>query len=237
MPYRSDDLDKAFHIDAMERFEGERLKPRTRRSPDAIRDIAVVGGLIDWKGHLYEGDQDRLVNILIKMNKAGIPLHPDCKVWVYNFGLCSDFLTAAQGQEFEGKKIHPDKMDLVFCSMIADRDIGIVFDPEDPKINECELHRVAPRTISNYQTKPKDWALSAEALGARFVATYGNYNDITDTHFEGDDHFAHVTNRQGLPENGMICATRFFVHRSILPQLPQIITAHEIEDPSAFRIC
>lgn len=145
---------------------------RFEETPDCIRDVAIVGGLLSGTA-LFPADMQRLIDILPLFSKAGIPLHPECRFWTYNRILQSDFLTAATGAPDERKALHPQQIDLVLCSYIFDNIPG-----------SCEYGEIDSATgVSPDHLKKNVWADSAINLGARFAVTCGSIHEVNAAHF------------------------------------------------------
>jgi hypothetical protein len=168
MPFNNAALDQKTHdllAHHIVRFED---------TPDCIRDVAVVGGVVT-NGELLHSDVQRLADILHLLSQAGIPVHPNCRFWVYNLSMQSDFLSAAAPSPAERSVLHPEHIDLILCSYIYDGDPSP--DPEPGM------------AVSQHHLKKNIWAQSALNLGARFIVTCGSRYEVNPEHFLSQNDF------------------------------------------------
>ena len=77
-PYRSEDL----QAEIWERlFKEDGIIPSL--DDNALRNVAVVGGLIMLDGQLFKADQNTIVNTIRELHNAGIGVHKDSR---FDFG-------------------------------------------------------------------------------------------------------------------------------------------------------
>ncbi|MCK6418696.1 MAG: hypothetical protein L6Q57_07155 [Alphaproteobacteria bacterium] len=156
---------------------------RVEDCPEAVRNIALVGAVLDHAGYVDPTDWYRLLYTLQLLSEAGIPLHSNPAIFVYNLlpPIESDFLNAAR-KERPITPGTPEHIDLVVCCYIF---AGIH--------DKTRLGTDLETSPFQFEYTPQTdgiiyegvWGIAAENLNARFIFTFGGQvTEINPAHFK-----------------------------------------------------
>ncbi|MCK6418388.1 MAG: hypothetical protein L6Q57_05555 [Alphaproteobacteria bacterium] len=145
--------------------------------PHAIRDVAIVGGIINSKGLLCTRDLSRIGDTLCILNDMGLPIHPKLRIWIYNLlrPLNSDFLKAASA-DYRPQPHGPEQIDVVISAFIYNGNGA------QSKSN----YRITSDLQEQQSQSGGIWGRAAQNLGAKFIFTFGQV--VLEIH---TGHFSH----------------------------------------------
>lgn len=178
----------------------KRMDVVMREAVHAIRDIAAVGALLNIRGEIQPSDLDIVANVCDEFAKAGIPIHPQPRLQVYNLlpPAGSDFLQTGLAARYGIDDMPPrpaaDLVVLCYVFSGSARAAGYHllhpaqregFEEFRDLYNDVYKYRLNRLTaVSPEQDEPGLWAESAYESGAKFVATYGgDCDEVCSRHF------------------------------------------------------
>ena len=189
-------------LESMVRQEEKTLSQNDQ--PAFVNDVSVVGALFDKKHNLYGKDKIIITNALRILKEAEIPLARNLRFHFYNLlpPLSSDFLRASILN-----KSAPQSDVVITCGLwgrkTGSHDIDSLHPLQRRPLEDFSYDQIEGdfergfrerrmTTVSRLQAAPETWAMASDNVGAKFVITEGDDNDldyVNTNHFLFDDFY------------------------------------------------